>query len=93
MIGEPGRRRDFLDEAIRSLWPLKEGAITAYDRALRQRNRLLKDWEGRGAPPELETWDATLIEAGAALIRLRAAAVEALAATAEGEYRHLRGTG
>jgi DNA replication and repair protein RecF len=93
VIGEPGRRRDFLDEAIRSLWPLKDGAITAYDRALRQRNRLLKDWEGRGAPPELETWDATLTEAGCALIRLRAAAIDALAATAEEEYRHLSGHG
>jgi DNA replication and repair protein RecF len=89
VIGEPGRRRDFMDEAIRSLWPLKESAITAYDRALRQRNRLLKDHEGRGAPPELATWDATLIETGSALIRLRGAAVSALAPTAETEYRHL----
>ena len=89
VIGEPGKRRDFMDEAVRSLWPLKESAITAYDRALRQRNRLLKDHEGRGAPPELETWDATLLETGCALIRLRASAVEALAPTAEAEYRHL----
>jgi DNA replication and repair protein RecF len=93
VIGEPGKRRDFMDEAIRSLWPLKEGAITAYDRALRQRNRLLKDWEGRGAPKDLETWDATLIEAGCALIRLRAQAVEALSPTAEDEFRHLSGNG
>jgi DNA replication and repair protein RecF len=93
VIGDPGKRRDFLDEAIRSLWPLKESAITAYDRALRQRNRLLKDWEGRGAPKDLETWDATLLEAGCALIRLRAAAADALAPTAEEEYRHLAGYG
>lgn len=93
VIGDPGKRRDFLDEAIRSLWPLKESAITAYDRALRQRNRLLKDWEGRGAPPELETWDASLLETGCALIRLRAAAVDALAPTAEEEYRHLANYG
>lgn len=93
VIGDPSKRRDFMDEAIRSLWPLKESAITAYDRALRQRNRLLKDWEGRGAPPELETWDATLTEAGCALIRLRAEAVDKLAPTAEEEYRHLAGYG
>lgn len=93
VIGEPGRRRDFMDDAIRSLWPLKEGAITAYDRALRQRNRSLKDHEGPGAPRDLDTWDATLIETGCALIRLRAEAVTALAQTAEDEFRHLSGHG
>lgn len=93
VIGDPSKRRDFMDDAIRSLWPLKESAITAYDRALRQRNRLLKDWEGRGAPKDLETWDAELIDAGCALIRLRRDAVERLAPTAEDEYRHLAGHG
>ncbi len=32
VIGDPSKRRDFMDEAIRSLWPLKEAAVTAYDR-------------------------------------------------------------
>jgi DNA replication and repair protein RecF len=91
VIGDPSKRRDFMDDAIRSLWPLKESAITAYDRAVRQRNRLLKDWEGRGAPKDLQTWDAELTEAGCALIRLRREAVERLAPTAEEEYRHLAG--
>jgi DNA replication and repair protein RecF len=91
VIGDPSKRRDFLDEAIRSLWPLKEGAITAYDRVLRQRNRLLKEWEGRGAPKDLETWDEQLVEAGCALIRLRRDAVEALAPSAAEEYEHLAG--
>lgn len=91
VIGDPSKRRDFMDDAIRSLWPLKESAITAYDRALRQRNRLLKDWEGRGAPKDLETWDAELTEAGCALIRLRRESIERLAPTAEEEYRELAG--
>jgi DNA replication and repair protein RecF len=93
VIGDPSKRRDFMDDATRSLWPLKESAITAYDRALRQRNRLLKDGEGRGAPKDLETWDAELIESGSALIRLRREAVERLAPTAEEEYRHFAGYG
>ena len=42
--GDPDQRRRFLDEAVRGLWPLKEGAGPAYDRVLRQRNRLLKEW-------------------------------------------------
>ena len=80
VIGEPEHRRRFLDEAVRGLWPLKESLMTAYERALRQRNRLLKDWEGGGAPPELEAWDAELASAGAALTVARAEAVGRLPA-------------
>jgi DNA replication and repair protein RecF len=93
VIGDPSRRRDFMDEAIRELWPLKEGAITAYERALRQRNRLLKEWEGRGAPSGLEAWDAEPTETGCALVRLRRDAVERIAPTAGDEYEHLAGYG
>ena len=62
VIGDPAKRRTFLDEAVTALWPLKEGVFTAYDRALRQRNRLLKEWEGAGEPPGLAAWDEELIE-------------------------------
>lgn len=93
VIGDPSKRRDFLDEAIRALWPLRESAVTAYERVLRQRNRLLKDWEGRGEPTGLEAWDEELIEAGCSLTRLRAEAVGRLAPIAEEEYRHLAGYG
>jgi DNA replication and repair protein RecF len=93
VIGDPSKRRDFLDEAIRSLWPLKESAMTAYERTLRQRNRLLKEWEGRGAPTGLEAWDAELVKNGSALVRLRAEAATRLAPPAEEEYRHLAGYG
>ena len=93
VIGEPSRRRDFMDEAVRTLWPLKEGTITAYDRVVRQRNRLLKEWEGRGAPSGLDAWDAELTEAGSALVRLRREAVEAIGPPAGEEYEHLAGYG
>lgn len=93
VIGDPSKRRDFLDDAIRSLWPLKESAITAYERVLRQRNRLLKEWEGGATPEGIDAWDAELIAAGCALTRLRAEAVAMLAPTAEEEYLHLAGYG
>jgi DNA replication and repair protein RecF len=93
VIGEPSRRREFMDEAVRMLWPLKEGTITAYDRVLRQRNRLLKEWEGRGAPAGLDTWDVELTEAGSALVRLRREAVEAVGPPAAAEYEHVAGYG
>jgi DNA replication and repair protein RecF len=87
--GDPSERRRFLDEALVSLWPLKESSITAYDRTLRQRNRLLKDWEGRGAPPGLDAWDEELVTNGSALIRQRADAVGRLAQAASEAFEEL----
>jgi DNA replication and repair protein RecF len=91
--GDPSQRRRFMDEAVTFLWPLKESVLTAYDRTLRQRNRLLKEWEGRGAPKDLEAWDAELVENGSALLRLRADAVARLSPGAQEEFAALSGTG
>ncbi len=91
--GDPSQRRRFMDEAVTSLWPLKESVLTAYDRTLRQRNRLLKEWEGRGAPKDLQAWDAELVENGSALLRLRADAVARLSPGAQEEFAALSGTG
>jgi len=90
--GDPSQRRRFMDEAVTSLWPLKESVLTAYDRTLRQRNRLLKEWEGRGAPNDLEAWDAELVENGSALLRLRDDAVARLSPGAQEEFAGLSGT-
>jgi DNA replication and repair protein RecF len=89
--GDPGERRRFMDEALRSLWPLKEGVAAAYDRVLRQRNRLLKDWEGVGAPVGLEVWDEELVRGGAELTRLRNQAVDEVAPRAGQEFAALSG--
>lgn len=91
--GDPSRRRAFMDEALTALGPVRSSLVTAYDRALRQRNRLLKDWEGRGAPPGLDAWDEELVTAGAALGRARADAVARLRGPASDEYQHLAGYG
>jgi DNA replication and repair protein RecF len=87
--GDPSERRRFLDEALVGLWPLKESAITAYDRTLRQRNRLLKDWEGRGDPPGLDAWDEELVANGSTLVRLRAQAIDALRPGASDAFEEL----
>jgi len=91
--GDPGARRDFLDEAVATLWPLREPTATAYERVLRQRNRLLKEWEGRGAPPDLPAWDAELVTAGSALTAARAEAVERVGPLAGEEFEALTGYG
>ncbi|MGH2764962.1 MAG: DNA replication/repair protein RecF, partial [Actinomycetota bacterium] len=76
--GDPDDRRRFMDEAAFSLWPAEEASRAAYDRALRQRNRLLKEQDGTGPPPDLEAWDAELARHGAALTRVRGDAVSRL---------------
>jgi DNA replication and repair protein RecF len=91
--GQPDVRRSFMDEAVSVLWPHREPNLAAYEKALRQRNRLLKDWEGRGAPPGLEAWDAELVRTGTALTRDRAGAVGALGARALEEFEALTGYG
>lgn len=93
VAGEPDERRRFMDEAVRALWPLKEGAAAAYERALRQRNRLLKDWDGVGEPSGLTAWDAELVTHGVALTELRAAAVAEVAPRATEEFTRLAGDG
>ena len=65
----------FMDEAVVALWPLKEGLSTAYERALRQRNRLLKEWEGgRGGPSGMDAWDEELVRTGVPVIGARSEA-------------------
>jgi DNA replication and repair protein RecF len=91
--GQPDVRRSFLDEAVSVLWPHREPDLAAYEKALRQRNRLLKDWEGRGSPPGLDAWDAELVRTGAALTRDRANAALALGARAGEEFEALTGYG
>jgi DNA replication and repair protein RecF len=69
--GQPEDRRRFLDEASDALWPAEEAARTAYDRALRQRNRLLKEHEGLDPPDELGAWDAELARHGSSVTSTR----------------------
>jgi DNA replication and repair protein RecF len=73
--GEPDERRRFMDEAVLALWPAEEATRRSYDRALRQRNRLLKEYEGVGTPPGLEAWDAELVRYGVDVTSARARAV------------------
>jgi DNA replication and repair protein RecF len=94
VIGDPSKRRDLMDEALVALWPLKDGISSAYDRALRQRNRLLKEWEGgRGGPSGMDAWDEELIRTGVPVIEARGEAVARLATGASLEFEELSGYG
>ena len=94
VIGDPSKRRDLMDDAVIALWPLKEALSSAYDRALRQRNRLLKEWEGgRGGPSEMAAWDEELVRTGVPVIEARRDAVARLAPAASAEFEALSGYG
>lgn len=89
--GQPEDRRRFLDEASVALWPALETARRSYDRALRQRNRLLKEHEGSGAPGGLDAWDAELVQHGTHVTAARGAAVARLGPRAGEDYEALAG--
>jgi DNA replication and repair protein RecF len=93
VIGDPARRRTFLDEAVVALQPARDTLTAAYERVLRQRNRLLKEWDRPGMPAGIEAWDTQLIQTGAAVIRARAEAAARLAQPASEEFEHLAGYG
>src|SRR5436190_14040528 len=91
VTGDPSRRRAFMDEAAVVLQPARDTLTTGYERVLRQRNRLLKEHEGRGAPADLDAWDDQLVTTGTAMMRARAEAVEAIASPASTAFRDVCG--
>jgi len=93
VTGDPSRRRGFMDEAVVLLQPSRDTLTTSYERVLRQRNRLLKEHDGRGAPEDLEAWDEQLVSTGAAVMRARAEAVEAVASPASAAFEEVCGYG
>jgi DNA replication and repair protein RecF len=89
--GEPEERRRFMDEAVEGLWPAEETARRAYERALRQRNRLLKEHEPPAPPPDLEAWDAELVRHGTRVTHTRGEMVSRLGPRASEEYEAVAG--
>ncbi len=89
--GGPEDRRRFMDQAVEAMWPAEEAARTAYDKALRQRNRLLKENEGPDAPPDLDAWDAELASHGAAVTAARTRALAAVSPRAGDEFERVSG--
>jgi len=73
-----GARRRYLDRLAVALFPDHAGIASRFERALRERNRLLA--EPAADPAWLHSTERQLAEAGAALAQRRAALVERLSA-------------
>lgn len=89
----PSHRRDLLDSVAVQLWPVAYRDQLEYERALRQRNMLLKQMGRHSDPVTLDVWDDRLSRAGAQVMARRRAVVEAIEARASAAYRALAGDG
>ena len=85
--GSPARRRQFIDRFISQLNPLYGVSLRKYERALRQRNNLLKRFNT--SPDELFAWDITLAEHGAYLIEQRIAFIEKINSQLNAAYHDI----
>jgi DNA replication and repair protein RecF len=83
--GDPGDRRRFADELLVQLHPRYHVVIKEFERALRQRNALLREAGGR-IPKGIEAWDEALADPGGALAAGRRDAITALAPAAARAY-------
>lgn len=72
--GSPTRRRQFIDRFISQLDPMYTNAIRKYERALKQRNNLLK--KQSVSKDELFVWEVALSEYGAFIIEKRTIFIE-----------------
>ncbi len=72
--GAPADRRSFLDRAMATIYPGHVGYLTAYSRALKQRNKMLADARDAKAGIDaqlLDSWDEGLVRTGARIIENR----------------------
>lgn len=89
--GSPSRRRQFIDRFVAQINPLYQTSLRKYERALKQRNNLLK--QDNINNDELFAWNVALAEYGAYVINQRIAFVEKINAVLDDEYRHIAGVG
>ena len=74
----PGYRRDVLDDVAVQVWPVAYADQQDYDKALKQRNSLLRQMGTRVDTVTLDVWDERLSQAGGRVMARRAAIMSAL---------------
>lgn len=88
----PSERRRMVDMTLAQLRPAYYYALQRYNRALKQRNELLRAAAANpGMISTLDMWDEQLAAAGSELMRHRRAYIERLAVAAEETYREIAG--
>jgi len=88
----PGGRRSYLDDLISRLHPTAAADLAEYEKALRQRNTLLRN-DGRHADPlMLEVWDERLAVGGSRVLAHRLNLIDRIAPILAEAYRTVGGT-
>ena len=86
----PAERRRFVDMALSQLQPAYYYAMQRYNRALKQRNELLRAAAARPAlMSTLDAWDEQLAEVGADLVRRRREYISKLSLVAGSTHRDI----
>lgn len=88
--GSPSRRRQFIDRFISQLNPLYATNLKKYERALKQRNNLLKKYHS--SSNDFFAWDVALSEYGAYIIEQRIAFIEQINAKLGSAYKDIAHT-
>lgn len=88
--GSPARRRQFIDRFISQLNPLYSPSLRKYERALKQRNNLLKS--AYVQDDQLFAWNVALAEHGAYIIEQRIAFIEQINQNLSTLYQEIAGT-
>lgn len=90
--GAPASRRDYLDDLAAQIWPTAGGEQTDYDKALKQRNALLRN-EGHAADASaLDVWDEQISRVGAAIIGRRLDLIDKLTPLLSSSYEEISHT-
>ncbi|NCU31056.1 DNA replication and repair protein RecF, partial [Candidatus Saccharibacteria bacterium] len=90
--GSPGARRKHLDNILQLIEPDYRRILTRYERALLQRNNILKRRPSlHNAADAVFAWDIVLAEYGATIMNKRANLVEAINTGLSDYYREISG--
>lgn len=90
LSGSPSRRRQFIDTFISQINPLYAATTRKYERALKQRNTLLK--QPHVTRDAVFVWDMAIAEYGAEMIRERSQIIERINQSLTMTYRSIAGT-
>ncbi len=90
LSGSPARRRRFIDHFIAQVDSRYRTVLTKYDRALKQRNTLLK--KSTTTTDELFIWDMSLSEFGAYIVEQRVKFIEELNKNLSDRYSNIAGS-
>lgn len=88
--GSPSRRRSFIDSLVQQIDPMYGAILRRYDRALKQRNTLLKN--PVLSDEDLFVWNIALSDLGSKIIEKRIYAIELLNKTINAHYKDIAQT-